>query len=300
MADTNTSNLNLVKPEVGASSDTWGTKWNSNADAIDGLFGTGPALLVAKGGTGATTAATARTNLGLGTIATQNANAVAITGGTVSGITDLAIADGGTGASDAATARTNLGLGGLAVLSTVGASEITDGAVGTAELADSAVTTAKIADANITTAKIADANVTTAKIVDANVTTAKIADASITPAKLSGAQTGSAPLYGARAWVTFDGTATPPTISASGNVSSVTRSATGDYTINFSTALPDANYAISAIGKHATDASNIVICVQGTPTSSAIRIQCTSLSLSASTASTAAYSPSRVSLVVFG
>jgi uncharacterized protein YjbI with pentapeptide repeats len=300
MADTNTSNLNLTKPEVGASSDTWGTKWNSNADAIDALFGAGPALLVAKGGTGATTAANARTNLGLGTIATQNANAVAITGGTVSGITDLAIADGGTGASDAAGARTNLGLGGLAVLSTVGASEITDGSVGTAELADSAVTTAKIADANITTAKIADANVTTAKIVDANVTTAKIADASITPAKLSGAQTGSAPLYGARAWVTFDGTATPPTISASGNVSSVTRSATGDYTINFSTALPDANYAVSAIGKHATDASNIVICVQGTPTSSAIRIQCTSLSLSAGTASTAAYSPSRVSLVVFG
>jgi hypothetical protein len=53
---------------------------------------------------------TARTNLGLGTIATQAANSVSITGGSVSGITDLAIADGGTGASDAATARTNLGL----------------------------------------------------------------------------------------------------------------------------------------------------------------------------------------------
>jgi hypothetical protein len=48
--------------------------------------------------------------LGLGTIATQNANAVSITGGSITGITDLAVADGGTGASDAATARTNLGL----------------------------------------------------------------------------------------------------------------------------------------------------------------------------------------------
>lgn len=52
----------------------------------------------------------ARTNLGLGTMATQNANAVTITGGAISGITDLPVADGGTGASTAANARTNLGL----------------------------------------------------------------------------------------------------------------------------------------------------------------------------------------------
>jgi hypothetical protein len=71
---------------------------------------------VAFGGTGATTASGARTNLGLGSIATQNSNSVTITGGAITGITDLAIADGGTGASTASDARTNLGLGSAAVL----------------------------------------------------------------------------------------------------------------------------------------------------------------------------------------
>lgn len=55
-------------------------------------------------------AAAQRTTLGLGTMSTQAASAVAVTGGTVTGITDLAIADGGTAASTAAGARTNLGL----------------------------------------------------------------------------------------------------------------------------------------------------------------------------------------------
>lgn len=55
------------------------------------------------------TASNARTTLGLGTIATQDANNVSISGGAISGITDLAIADGGTGASVAATALSNLG-----------------------------------------------------------------------------------------------------------------------------------------------------------------------------------------------
>jgi hypothetical protein len=84
MADTFTSNLVLTKPEVGASADTWGNKLNANSDSIAGLFQYGPALKVANGGTGGVTSAEARTNLGLGTLSTQDASSVAITGGTAS------------------------------------------------------------------------------------------------------------------------------------------------------------------------------------------------------------------------
>ena len=70
----------------------------------------GTDVAVADGGTGASTTSGARTNLGLGDMATQAPSAVAITGGSITGITDLPVADGGTGASTAAAARSNLGL----------------------------------------------------------------------------------------------------------------------------------------------------------------------------------------------
>lgn len=69
---------------------------------------------------------------------------------------------------------------------------------------------------------------------------------------------GSAPVFACRAWVNFDGTRdstgavstanTPRLIRGSGNVSSVLRNGTGDYTVNFATAMPDANYAAVATG----------------------------------------------------
>ena len=61
---------------------------------------------------------------------------------------------------------------------------------------------------------------------------------------------GSAPIYAARAWINFNGTAS--TIRNSGNVSSLTKNSTGNYTINFSTAMPHANYTVVVGGNLST------------------------------------------------
>ena len=53
--------------------------------------------------------------------------------------------------------------------------------------------------------------------------------------------------YGCRSWVNFDGSSTV-SIRASGNVSSITDNGTGDYTVNFSTAMPDANFCALGTG----------------------------------------------------
>lgn len=59
---------------------------------------------------------------------------------------------------------------------------------------------------------------------------------------------GSAPIYGCRAWINFNGTGTIA-IRGSGNVSSIVDNGTGDYTINFTTALEDVNYsAVIGVG----------------------------------------------------
>lgn len=71
--------------------------------------------------------------------------------------------------------------------------------------------------------------------------TADLTGNAATSTKLSTAS-GSAPSYSARAWVNFNGTGTVA-IRAAGNVSSITDNGVGDYTVNFTTAMPDANYS---------------------------------------------------------
>jgi hypothetical protein len=65
---------------------------------------------------------------------------------------------------------------------------------------------------------------------------------------------GTAPVYAARAWVNFNGTGTVA-ISASGNVSSITDNSAGNYTVNFTTAMPDANYCVTGSAKYLASAT---------------------------------------------
>jgi hypothetical protein len=83
------------------------------------------------------------------------------------------------------------------------------------------------------------------------------------------AVSGTAPLYMARAWVNFNGTGTVA-IRASGNVTSITDNGTGNYTVNFTTAMADANYAVcgSAFG----NVVHLIMSTDGTPSTTAVQV----------------------------
>ena len=80
--------------------------------------------------------------------------------------------------------------------------------------------------------------------------------------------------YGCRAWVNFNGTGTVA-IRASGNVTSITDNGTGDYTVNFTTAMPDANYGFALSCQGAGAGNNAVVIEQNpaaNPTTTALRV----------------------------
>lgn len=81
--------------------------------------------------------------------------------------------------------------------------------------------------------------------------------------------------YGCRAWVNFNGTGTVA-IRASGNVSSITDNGVGDYTINFTTSMPDANYSATFGARNDGGGSGanyqVVVKTGTTPTTSAVNI----------------------------
>ena len=103
---------------------------------------------------------------------------------------------------------------------------------------------------------------------------ATILENRISAVELDGGQAGAAPIFAARAWVNFDGTGTVA-IRASGNVSSITDNGVGDYTVNFTTAMPDTNYSPVGMAGDFTSVQSVRgVMVNSTtaPTTSALRI----------------------------
>ena len=90
----------------------------------------------------------------------------------------------------------------------------------------------------------------------------------LTPLKLRNALNagGNAPTYACRAWVNFNGVGAVSVI-ASGNVSSVTDNAVGDYTLNFATPMPNANYSISSGSTEYSDGAPLVLSLRMSGTS---------------------------------
>ena len=80
--------------------------------------------------------------------------------------------------------------------------------------------------------------------------------------------------YAAKAWVNFNGTSTVA-IRESGNVSSITDRGSGQYTINFSNSLSDANYSVSGTVWY-DGVRNGLTGVVGTPATSNVQVNCDS------------------------
>jgi hypothetical protein len=133
---------------------------------------------------------------------------------------------------------------------------------------NSARTVSEIVNADVKS----DAAIAGTKLADSAITTAKIADDAVTDGKLSlAANAGeikkalnadnSPPIFACRAWVNFDAgrddtgasslSNTNRFIRASGNVSAVLKNGTGDYTVSFTTAMPDAGYVIVGTASNA-------------------------------------------------
>jgi|DEB0MinimDraft_10_1074344.scaffolds.fasta_scaffold40555_2 hypothetical protein len=187
----------------------------------------GNALAIAGGGTGAETASAARTNLG------------AASSGANSDITSLSGLTTALSTSQGGTALTSFTSGGAMYATstsalTTGTLPVASGGTGATSL-----TANNVLLGNGTSALQTVAPGTSGNVLTSNGTTWTSAAAATGITQT----TGSAPYYGARAWCDLDGTGTA-TLDASANISSVTDNGTGDYTLTFTTAMPDANYAV--------------------------------------------------------
>ena len=241
-SEVNAASANAVASSNAAIAATNITKWVSGTTYAQGAVVWSPVNAlgyrrITASGSGTTDPSLDTTNYkqvnGTGDVSTSGAQTIAGVKTFSSGIAlgvDLPITDGGTGAGTALAAFDNL------------KQSATNTYSGTVILA------------------------TTAEAISGTDTSK-----AITPGTMRDAfnATGSAPVYAARAWVNFNGTGTVA-IRSSGNVSSITDNGVGDYTVNFTTALPDANYAVVGSGTYSnTEAWSIGALTTGVTTTSA-------------------------------
>ena len=162
----------------------------------------------------------------------QDTTAVAITGGTITGITDLTVADGGTGASTASVAFGNLKQ--AATLTSTGVVEQSTSAENVAGTSDT------VFPSVLGTKEMIDTHASAASSI--------------------------------KAWVNFNGDGAVAIVD-SFNVSSITDNGTGDYTLNLTTSLANANYVtIGSAYDTSTNSTRTVGPKSQTASSSTIKV----------------------------
>jgi hypothetical protein len=236
MADTTTTTYSLVKPEIGASEDTWGAKINTTLDALDDLLdGTtaiAPNLLALKIAGVAVTSTSAELNILDGV--TSTAAEINLLDGVTATTAELNVLDGVT----ATAAELNILDGVTATTAELNALDGITATVTELNYADG-VTSAIQAQLNAK-ASLASPALTgtpTAPTAAAATDTTQVATTAMVQAALA-----ALPASPVKAWVSFTGSS--GALRASSGISSVTRHGAGDYSINFTGSLmSDANYA---------------------------------------------------------